>query len=74
MPNLEPVSIIIRGPHNSGRTTLAHIISESLKEAGYDGVMVMDTQPLPAEEKPKFWERFQLNKQRRIAISVELVK
>lgn len=70
---LSPVTIIIRGPHDSGRTTLAHVIENFLEENGYRHVLVKDTEPLPQEAKASFWERFTRNRDLRpINIVVEL--
>lgn len=74
MPKLLPrVDIVIRGPHDSGRTTLAHVIENFLEENGYEHVSVKDTPPLPQEQKAAFWDRFTRNRVLRpIQISVEL--
>jgi len=45
------IEIIIRGPHNTGRTTMAHWINEKLRELEYEDVTIEDTQPLPEGEK-----------------------
>ena len=75
--SLEPVEVIILGPHNTGRTTLASLIKMFLEENGYRDVKIVDTEPLPADQKPSFWDRFQKNRERPVIIKVfngEVVK
>jgi Flp pilus assembly CpaF family ATPase len=73
MATLAPVKIVIRGPHDSGRTTLASVLRNFLEENGYKHVSVKDTEPLSAEQKAPFWERFTRNRDSRpVEISVEL--
>jgi pantothenate kinase-related protein Tda10 len=62
MPVFPPVTITIEGPHDSGRTTAAHLIKSALEENGYRLVTVTDTEPLPREDKNTFSERFERNK------------
>jgi molybdopterin-guanine dinucleotide biosynthesis protein len=69
---MEPVTIVIRGPHDSGRTTLANLIKEFLEESAYKNVKVVDARPLPESEKDRWWDRFQRNRAHRpITIVVE---
>lgn len=70
---LRTVEVIIRGPHDTGRTTLASLIRNFLEENGYRDVQVQDTPPLPIEQKASFWDRFQRNRERPYRIKVELV-
>jgi Flp pilus assembly CpaF family ATPase len=72
MPNLEPLKIIVRGKHDTGRTTVASLIKMFLEENGFRRVTVKDTEPLPAEEKDRFMNRFMRNRERPVHIIVEL--
>ena len=75
MPTLEPVTITIRGPHNSGRTTLANLIKMMLEENDYKHVTMVDTAPLSAENKDRFPERFDRNRAlRAVDIRIETVE
>ncbi len=67
------VEIVIRGAPNTGKTTLARIIEDELREAGWERVIVEDAPPSPSE-KPPFQERLKRNMQRQIAIRVEVLK
>lgn len=70
---LKPVKVIIRGPHDSGRTTLASLLKNFFEENDYKHVTFKDTEPLPHEQKPSFPERFDRNRERRpIEVVVEL--
>jgi hypothetical protein len=72
MPMLPPVTVTIRGPHNSGRTTLASLFKLFLEENGYQHVTVTDTPPLSVDDKPAFMERFTRNRDLRpVVINVE---
>lgn len=72
MPTLEPVTITIKGPHNSGRTTLANLVKMMLEENSYKEVILNDTAPLSADEKDRFPERFDRNRALRpVQIRVE---
>lgn len=72
MPKLDTLTIIVRGKHDTGRTTAASLIKMFLEENGYLDVKVEDTQPLPAEQKDEFMRRFERNKTRPVRIVVEL--
>lgn len=72
MPNLEPLEIVVRGKHDTGRTTVASLIKMFLEENGFRRVTVKDTEPLPSEEKDKFMNRFMRNRERPVHIIVEL--
>lgn len=72
---LEPITVTIKGKHDTGKSTLANLIKMSLEEMGYDHVSVEDVKPLPQEDKFSFQERFVRNRQRRpVKIKVELVE
>lgn len=74
MPN-EEVVIIIRGPHDSGRSTLARIIEAALLENGYLAVEVEDTAPLPKDRKAPLVDRWSRNREtRKHRIKVETVE
>lgn len=74
MPNLEPLQIIIRGKHDTGRTTIAALLKEALEVSGFALVSITDTEPLPPDEKPEFAARLSRNLKRPIRISVELAE
>jgi pantothenate kinase-related protein Tda10 len=67
------IEIIIRGPHDSGRTTIASLIKDYLEQNEYRYVRVIDTLPLSHEEKSPFHERFARNRERAVVIKIELV-
>jgi hypothetical protein len=71
---LEPLTIVVRGKHDSGRTSVANLIKMSLEEAGFRLVgPVKDTPPLPPGEKDQFSNRLRRNMDHRpICITVEL--
>jgi hypothetical protein len=70
---LDPVTVVVRGKHNTGKTTLANLIKMFLEENGYRHVEVKDVEPLPQEQKDAFWNRFTRNRDLRpINIKVEL--
>jgi type IV secretory pathway ATPase VirB11/archaellum biosynthesis ATPase len=66
------ITITIKGPHNSGKTTAANLIKMFLEENGYQDVKVEDLPPLSVDEKPQFWDRFVKNRERSVLIRVEL--
>lgn len=73
MPDrLQRVSIIIEGPHDTGRTTLARLIEDFLQQNGFCDVNVRDTEPLPVEQKDRFYARLERNRTRPISIVVRL--
>lgn len=71
---LDPLKIVVRGKHDSGKTTVANLIKMALEEAGFRRVgKVADTKALPHGEKDQFPSRLQRNMDLRpIYISVEL--
>lgn len=69
---LEPLTIVVRGNHDTGRTTVASFIKMFLEENGFKSVMVKDTPPLPDDQKKDFLDRLTRNRQRPIQIVVEL--
>ena len=73
MATLPPVTITIEGGHDSGKTTLANLIKMMLEENDYSHVTLVDVEPLPAEQKDRFSERFHRNRALRpINIQVRL--
>jgi len=48
---MDPVTVIIRGKHDTGKTSLARLIENFLKETGYRHVEFEDTPPLPAQPR-----------------------
>lgn len=71
----DPVTVTIRGKHDSGKTTLMNLIRGMLEENGYKQVTVKDVEPLPAEHKDRFPDRFERNRiLRPVRIVVELEK
>jgi Flp pilus assembly CpaF family ATPase len=71
MPTLEPLKIIVRGKHDTGKTTVANIIKMLLEENGFRYVNVKDVQPLSDEHKEAFEKRIARNLGRPIHITVE---
>jgi Flp pilus assembly CpaF family ATPase len=70
---LEPVTIIIRGKHDTGKTTLANLIKLWLEENDYRHITLQDVEPLPFEKKAPFHARFERNRALRpVVIRVEL--
>lgn len=74
MPNLSPVTIVVRGKHDTGKTTVARLIEEMLRESGFSDVQVHDLPPLPHDMKDRFIDRFERNRERPVRIVVELEK
>lgn len=73
MPNFDPVEVVIRGPHDSGKTTLANLIKMWLEENGYRDIEVCDLEPLSQDQKPAFMDRFTRNRDLRpVVIRAEL--
>lgn len=73
MSTLKPVTIIIRGEHDTGRTTIATLFKLFLEENGFQDIAVVDTPPLPAEQKEAFQQRFARIRSRPIRILVETI-
>jgi dethiobiotin synthetase len=74
MPDLAPLTIIVRGSHDVGKTTTASLIKLSLEENGYKTVTLKDVPPLASGEKADFFtERLPRTRQRPVNIRVELV-
>jgi hypothetical protein len=65
------IEIVIRGKHNTGRTTIGVLFRMFLEENGYADVKVEDTQPLPVEHKGSFPDRWERNRERSITIRME---
>ena len=72
MPH-EPLTIIIRGKHDMGKTTVASLIKMFLEENDFADVKVEDLPPLPADQKDEFMRRFARNRDRPVRIKVELI-
>ncbi len=68
------VTIIVRGKHDTGRTTIASLFRMFLEENGYRDVTVADTEPLSHERKADFTERFKRNRSQPVKILVETVE
>lgn len=70
---LDPIKVIVRGKHDTGKTTLASLIKMFLDENGYRHVTVRDVPPLDQDKKGPFWDRFARNRDARpVDITVEL--
>lgn len=67
---MESVKIVIVGPHNSGRSTLASLIKMFLEETGYTNVSLSDTDSLPDASKEEFFKRWFKNKNRPVQLTV----
>lgn len=75
MPSkLCPLQIVVRGPHDSGKTTVANFIKMYLQDEGFADVVVRDVPPLPQHLKEELSERLRRNKERPIRIAVELAE
>ena len=72
MSDLSSLTVIVRGKHDTGKTTAANLIKIFLEENGYDQVTVRDVPPLPSEKKDEFMRRFTRNRGRPVSIRVEL--
>jgi len=73
MPKLEPLKIVVRGKHDTGKTTVANLIKVFLEDNGFRQVSIEDVPPLPLEQKAEFVSRFKRNRdQRPVRIVVEL--
>jgi hypothetical protein len=66
------LTIVIRGKHASGKTTVANLIKMFLEESGFVDVKVADIDPLPQGQKPVFEQRFREARARPVRIQVEL--
>lgn len=67
-----PVEIIIRGQHDTGRTTIGILFRQFLQDTGFADVEMVDTPPI--DDKSSWPDRFERNKMRPIRIKVETVK
>jgi len=71
--SLRPLTVVVRGEHDSGKTTVARLIEAYLRRCGYRQVTVADVPALPDEEKPDYQVRLARNQERRpVHIVVEL--
>jgi Flp pilus assembly CpaF family ATPase len=73
-PKLESLTVIIRGKHDTGKTTLANFLKMLLQENGYQDITIKDAKSLPHDKKDDFIARFARNRTRPVEISVELVE
>lgn len=72
---LEPLQIVVRGKHDTGKTTVANLIKMFLEENGFRYVVLKDIPLLPSEQKADFMSRFMRNRDLRpVHIAVELVE
>lgn len=70
---MDSVKIIIKGKHNTGKTSLANLLKSALEEYGYKHVSFTDAAPMPYDQKPEFTERFKRNREERpVQITVEI--
>ena len=69
---MDILEIIIRGPHDSGKTTVASLLRDALKELGFREVQLQDTPPLPPDKKDSFSIRLGRTLRRPVRIRVEL--
>jgi hypothetical protein len=72
--DLKPLTIIVRGEHDMGKTTIANLIRTFLEDNDFRDVKVIDVDPLLHDQKARWWDRFQRNRERPIHIRVELVE
>lgn len=73
MSKLDPLKIIVRGRHDTGKSTAANLIKDFFEQNGYREVVVRDLPPLPIDQKPDFMSRFHRNRDLRpVHITVEL--
>ncbi len=63
---------MIRGPHDSGRTTIARLFEEFLKSEKWLDVTVDDLPPLPHDQKLDLIDRLHKNMENPVRIRVEL--
>ena len=72
-PTFEPLKIVVRGKHDSGKTTAASLIKNYFEECGYLHVTLTDAPPLSPKDKPEFMDRFNHNRHLRpVVITVEI--
>lgn len=69
---LRELQVVVRGGHDSGKTTVANLIRMALEDAGFRDVRVIDVPPLPQEQKEDFLTRLNRNRGRPVRIRVEL--
>ena len=72
MNELHPLKIVVRGKHDSGKTTVANLIKQHLQDDGFRDVAVKDVPPLPHDMKEDFVRRLERNRGRPVRIVVEL--
>lgn len=71
---LETLEIVVRGAHDTGKTTVASLIRMALEEAGFRFVRLEDVEPLPHDQKSRFPDRLERNRGRPVVVRVELVE
>lgn len=69
---LEPLTVTVRGKHDSGKTTVASLIKMLLEDSGFQEVTVADLAPLPHDQKDDFATRLMRSRQRPVRIVVAL--
>jgi len=65
---MEPLMVLVVGPPNTGKTTVARIIEEALQNYGFSDIKVEDQDPSPDKEAIAI--RFEKTKNRHILIKV----
>lgn len=66
----EPVTILVIGKHNTGRSTLASYLKLFLEEHGFKRVTLRDAKALPPDEKEPYSTRSAKNRERPVDIRV----
>lgn len=69
-PLTEPVTILIIGKHNTGRSTMASYLKLFLEEHGFKSVTLHDAKALPTDEKEPYTTRSAKNRERPVNIRV----
>jgi polynucleotide 5'-kinase involved in rRNA processing len=69
---MRELRIVVRGCHDSGKTTVANLVRMALEEGGFRDVRVLDVPPLPPGQKDDFPARLARNLGRPVRIVVEL--
>lgn len=69
-PLTEPVTILVIGRHNTGRSTMASYLKLFLEEHGFKNVTLEDAKPLPPDEKEPYTTRSVKNRERPVNIRV----
>jgi hypothetical protein len=69
-PITEPITILVMGKHNTGRSTMASYLRLFLEEHGFKHVALQDAPALPADEKEAYVTRSAKNRERNVNIRV----